>query len=212
MKKLKLPKSKLRELVLGGLFVVLGLWAYMAMLVIPGFREAFSLGKEVRVARDQVGALAHILSNEERIRGQYEEMVETVESMRLLLPAEEELPVIIERLSDDATRSQVKIQTIFPQISFTEEDLAVFLADGELAPPAFRTIPIQIDAVAGYHEIGTFLSLIESWPVPMEIHSLRILEHPKEFRRHSLKLVLNVFFASNRQSGTGASAAPAGGS
>jgi len=197
MGKIDLKDEKTRTMILGSFFGVILLWAYVAMILIPKISDSGNLGREVKQTRDALKTLNHILANEDRVREQHGRLIRSITALRSRLPAEEELPSIIERLSDIASKTQVKIQAIYPQISFTEEDLVDFLEEGDSAKPVFRTIPIQIDGVAGYHQIGTFLSLVEAEPLPMEIASFRIMADKREFRRHHMRLVLNVFFAAN---------------
>ena len=195
--KIDLAKPKHRLIVVIGVLTVAGLWVYVTMLVIPTFQRTSRLTQEVRTARDQLRALEDVLANEEEVREQYERLGETVASLRSFLPSEDELPSILERLSEVARRANVRIQSISPGLSFTEKDLADLLAGGEFQQPVYRTIPIQIDALAGYHELGTFLSLVETGPIPVEIASLRISTNMKEFHRHNMRLVLNVFFSAS---------------
>ena len=208
--KINLTKPKQRMILLVGVFGVLGAFVYFRLLLIPRIGQASMLGKEIRAAQDQLRSLDQVLVNEDRVREQHARMLEVVASRRAHLPSEDELPSMIQRLSDLATRAQVKIQTIFPQISFTEEDLVELLAEGGAVQLPYRTIPIQIDGLGGYHEIGTFLSLVETESTPMEIESFQILANPKEFRRHNMRLVLNVFFAAGEADGEG-TANPQGG-
>lgn len=194
--KLHLAQPKQRVTILLGFMGLIGLWVYISLLLVPVMRQSAKLGKEVRTARDQLKNLEQVLTNETRVREQHTRLEETVASLRTLLPSEQELPAMIERLSNLASQADVKIQTIFPQLSYTEKELAGLVEKGDVKRPVYRTIPIQIDALAGFHGIGTFLSLVESAAIPMEISSLRIGTDSKEVYRHDMKLILDVYFAT----------------
>ena len=60
----------------------------------------------------------------------------------------------------------------------------------------YKEIPIQIDALAGFHQMGMFLSRVESGAQPMQVRMLRISDNPSEPRRHVVKLQLVAYFAS----------------
>ena len=55
---------------------------------------------------------------------------------------------------------------------------------------------MQIDALSGFHQLGSFLGRVESGPQPMRLRSLRLSGNPKDFRRHNSKIILIVYFAA----------------
>ena len=163
--KLGLSLREQRAILLGGVLAVFVFWLYSVYLVTPLMNEAATLDETVRLAKDRLRALEAVTANETAIRDQHRQVSDTVKSLRSLLPAEEELPSIIELLSDLASQAQVKIQTIFPQrpvVSAKEpsQDLATTGASAE--PLVYKDVMIQIDAVGGYHQLGTLLNFIES--------------------------------------------------
>ena len=189
-----------RTILLVGVLGLIILYAYVRFIVGPLGREAVNSGQKVRSAREQLKALEAATANETTLREQHSQVEQTVKSLRTLLPVEEELPAIIGLLSDLANQAQVKIQTIFPQRSVqTPEELTAAVKSGGSAaqqPVVYREIPIQIDALAGYHQLGVFLGLVEGGKNPMRVSSLRISANPKESKRHHVKLLLVAYFAT----------------
>ena len=184
-----------RQLILIILLGLIGAWTYANLVLLPQVRQLSSLGQQIRTDRQELRTLQQIVANEQRIREQHEQLARTVTSLRSLLPSERELPTVIEHLSMLAVRARLKIETISPQLDPMERAGA-----GSKDKPGgdqliYRTIPIQIDARAGYHEIGTFLSLVETGSVPIEVAILKIVENPEDSRHHQMMLVLNAFFA-----------------
>ena len=176
------------------------LWVYARYIVAPLMHEAKALDDQVRTGREQLKALEAATANEASLRQQHQELNQTVSSLRNLLPGEEELSTAIERLSELASQAQVKIQTIFPQRALGEQDvMAGAPKEGTASlPVVYKTIPIQIDAVAGYHQLGTFLSLVELGDKPMRVASLRISANPREPKRHLVKLLIMSYFATQK--------------
>ena len=193
---MNLSDPRQRVIVLANLFTILALWVSFTRLVVPGFQRAAQVGQNVRAAREQLDALERLLAREQTVRMQQERLEETVARLRRGLPLEEQLPSILEELSEIAEQAHVKIQTMVPRLTFTQQDLAELLERGESSLPVYTTIPVQIDAVAGYHEFGAFLSRIETGSILTEVERLRIAANPRTFHQHDITLVLNVFFAS----------------
>lgn len=183
-------------LVAGGLLTALVLWLYIAYVVQPLLRESAGTGQDVSQARQDLKALEAATAHESTMREQHQQLNETVTSLQRLLPAERELPAVIELLSDLASQSDVKIQSIFPQRP----------APGDAAKPAeplaagpltYKDVVIQIDAMAGFHQLGTFLSLVEAQENPMQIATLKISSDSKVPRRQKVKLLIRSYFLAS---------------
>lgn len=199
---MKLPKfSPQEQRALAAILLVsgAGLYIYVALLMGPLWHKAVDLGQQVRTAREELQQLQAATANEAAIREQYQSLQKSVGSLRRFLPAEKELPAVIEALSDMARQTNMKIQTIFPQRSLSDQAAA---APGKKTaaipePVVYRQVPIQIDAQAGYHQLGAFLSLVEAESRPMELRSLRIAADPREPKRHTIKMVIDAYFAAD---------------
>ena len=197
---LKLSPREQRTLFSVACLSLVILWVYVAAIVRPLMREVSRLTQQVREAREQLKLLEASTANENALREQHRQLEETVLALRKLLPGEEELPAVIELVSDMASHSQVKIQTIFPQRPVGEgagdkKDKDTGRDAGPKPPVVYKNVLIQIDALAGFHQLGTFLSLIEQGDKPMQIANLRLSQDPKETRRLRIKLLLQSYFA-----------------
>ena len=193
--KLNLSKPDLRTLVLTGLSAVVLLWIYIGYVATPMFKNVVSLGQKARSQREELAALRLATANEAAIREQHQQLDETVMSLRKMMSPEEELPSVIEFLSDLASQTQVKIQTIFPQRPIGDVGEKDKTHTPATAQVVYKEIPIQIDAQASYHQLGTFLSLIEAGTKPMQLLTLRISTNPKEPRWHTINMVILAYFS-----------------
>jgi Tfp pilus assembly protein PilO len=180
------------------------LWAY-GMFVSNQMRDLREVEASVRAAKDQLKGIELATQNETALKVQEEQLQETVAAFRKLLPPEEELPRVIELLSDMASQSQVKIQSIFPQRPVTQSQ-SKSASKEPIGPVVYKDVIIQIDALTGFHQLGLFLSMIESAERPMQVNSLRITTDPKESRRHHVKLYVESYFAVTDASVPGAGA------
>ena len=183
--------------------VVLGvviLYVYFTALVAPFWKRFVQLGQDVKSAQVKWQQTQQIVAKEPELRQEQQRLSDTIEELGQSLPSEEALPKVIELLSRVADETGLRIQTIFPQRSFESQtdgagkkDSAQGAADNLKA--LYKEIPIQIDAVSGFHQLGTFLSRVESDAQAMELKSLRISGNPKEPLAHDVKLVLRAYFS-----------------
>lgn len=196
--KLRLSAREQRTLaVVVALFVLIA-WVYLALIIGPLLKEGRRSNELMRTASEQLRVLELSTMNEAALREQHRQVQETVASLRSLLPAEEEVPRVIELLSELAGRSQVKIQTIFPQRSAEAPGAPTASpAKASAVPAVYKDVLIQVDALAGYHQLGTFLSLVESGDKPMQVSSLEIATDPRESKRFRIKLVIQAYFATS---------------
>ena len=183
-----------KNILLLGALAVVALSAYFAGVVGPLQRSAVSLTAQVREARERVKALELATANEEVLREQHRQLNDTVASLRRLLPPEDAVPNVIELLSNLASQSTVKIQTIIPLRQPGGPEPPETRPGGAAARPVvFRQVPIEVDAIAGFHQLGAFLSAVESGERPLRVSSLRISGNPKEPKRHHIKLVVWLY-------------------
>jgi len=183
-------------------------WIYYTHLVRPWTQKIIRLGQEIRTTTVLLEHFQQALSQEPQLREEHQLLTQKIQSAQTVLPPEEEMPTLIEFLSDLAGQTGVKIKSIYPQRIL--EGVGVISSSSETPPAAetsqlYKEIPIQIDAIAGYHQLGTFLSRVESNARPMQLKTLRITNNPKEHLRHAMKVVLTAYFAK-------AQAPPEGGS
>jgi len=201
---MKLPTSKHDQQVL--LFTILGAggicYVYFAYLSMPLLNQINRLGKEIQQTRAQLQLTEQLIAQEPQMRQEHDRLMHKLGDARSLLPPPEAMPTVIELLSDLASQAGLKIRTIFPQRTF--EALGLVGATGtkpeEAAPPTrYKPMPIQIDAVAGFHQLGTFLSRMEAQPHPMELKTLRISIDDKDPYRHNMKIVVTGYFSAQSQ-------------
>lgn len=195
--RLGLRERQKRALISGGVVVVLGAWLWFIVGFIGG--AAMRQGQEIAQAKDKLKLLQSVTANEALVRTQHEQLAQTVQSLRTVLPAETELPAIVAQLSDFASQATIKIQSIFPQRPAANQppigSRSAKGARGQGSLTVYKEIPIQIDAVGGYHELGMFLSLVESSKKLLGLASLRVTGNAQDTKRHTLKMVINSYVA-----------------
>ena len=200
--KFQLSKQELKTVALLAMLGLVVLWVYSTYLIQPTWRQSVAVGKEVRDAKNELRMLKAVTANEDMLRQQQQALNETVTSLRHLLPGDDELPAMIETLSNLANQSQVKINTIFPQRPLGKNTTGGKGAN-EVISPVYKEIPIQIDAQAGYHQLGTFLGLVEASDKLMHVSSLRISSNPKMPKRHLIKMVISAYFLDAPETAAG---------
>jgi Tfp pilus assembly protein PilO len=198
---MKVKFSAQEQRALAALVISTGVVLYVFFMLTGGLRKQVSqLRDQLKSAKDQLRVLEITTSNEASLRKQQQELEDAVADMRKLLPAEDQEDQVIKLLSDLAGQSQVKIQSIFPQRAARDlKELNPKDGDDKTpqAPIVYKKVLIQIDALSGFHQLGRFISLVETGDKPMQVHSLRVTSDPKEPKRHHVKLLIESYFATD---------------
>ncbi|MCI0557683.1 MAG: type 4a pilus biogenesis protein PilO, partial [Nitrososphaera sp.] len=147
--KMRLSSKEQRILLIVVVLGILISWIYATYVTKPLLRESEKLNQELQSSRQQLRIYETAANSEATLREQYRQLERTVSSLQSILPAEEELPTVIERISDLANQADVKIQTIFPQRPIGENDLRRKKEDVS-APVFYKDVTIQVDALANY--------------------------------------------------------------
>ena len=195
--KLTMVVQDRKMLVVVGLLAVLVLWVYYAYILTPLVQRVWQVGGEARTLRGQLRAIEQAIVQEPQLRQQHRQLADEVEKLRTTLPSEEELPAVIERLSDLASQTGVKLQLITPQRSLQGRGTGVGPTPSSptTSPVIYTEIPIDMEALAGFHQLGTFLSRIELGEQPMQLRSLHISQDAKMLRRHVVEMTLVAYVA-----------------
>ena len=197
-------KQERQVLVLVLVLAVFILWVYYALMFQPLLKRVSGLGTQVKTSALQLQQTQEAIAKEGPARQEHDRLRTKLDELHTHFPPEEALPSVIKTLSDLATQSGVKIQTIFPQRG--ENPLELLKKDkpapnaASKAPDLYTEIPIQLDAVAGFHELGMFLSRVESGAQPMQLRSLRVQANSSEIKRHDVKIVIAVYFLATPSS------------
>ncbi len=199
-----LTSREQRTLLVGGFLALVILYVYGAYVIGPLLHEVKNLESQIASSKQRVQMLETATANEAALRQQHHQVEDAVLALKRSLPAEQQLPAVIERLSDLASQAGVKIQTIFPQRPGDETaSPAPSKTPSPDGPVVYKDVLIEVDAVAGFHQLGTFLSLIESGDDPMQVASLRIQTDPRGVKRPQIRLVIKTYFAAESLPPTG---------
>jgi len=184
MTKIPIDLKNTRQLIL--IAVALGLsviYAYVSFLLLPQVNGAIKNYNKVNRIRVEVSSAEHDIAKIDGLKKQIEQYSGKVEKYEQMLPAEQEIPKLLEDLSTMAKGSGVKIVGITPIQSKEEPD-----------PDAiYQAIPIQINAKSGYHELGKFLSELEASDRFMKVVDIKIRGNLPTPKKHDIDLLVLTY-------------------
>jgi Tfp pilus assembly protein PilO len=168
---------------------------YIGSIVLPLLQRVSQLDQRIQLT-DQQFKTYHLLAKQQpELQREHDELTSSLQQLRSSMPAEQELASVIEQLSGMANQAGLKILTIFPQRSLESFKVVAGL-DPASQTRLYKEIPIQVDALSGYHQLGRFLARVERGRQPVQLKVLRVTSSPKEPRRHTVQMVLIAYFAT----------------
>jgi len=184
IKSIDLKDKKTQITILAGLLALLAVVIYISFIfkpqlerVLGAVSDAGSISGELKEAESNIKNIPIFKKNIEA----YEEKVDRYEKM---LPAEQEIPSLLENLSSIAKSANIKIVGIIPVAG--KEDKAK-------KAMVYQEIPILINAKSGYHELGKFLSSMENSDRFMKVADIQIKSNVQSPKKHDVEILVLTY-------------------
>lgn len=181
---INLKDKKTQLMILAGLVSVLVVILYVSFILMPQMERVFTAvgqaskaGSDIKDAQMNIANISKFKTN----IAAYEEKIDRYEKM---LPTEQEIPALLENLSDMARNSSIKIVGIMPVI--TKEDKAK-------KAYVYQERPILINAKSGYHELGKFLSNMEKADRFMKVSEIQIKANGQSPKKHDVEIMVLTY-------------------
>ena len=179
-------KEKDKQIVYSVIFAVI---IIMDLIFILGWqwRSLINSYKEASERKQDIVAFESDIRNLEANKKEIIILVEKIKSMELLIIDEIDVSALVENISNLANSSGVKINQIKPVIDNNDPK---FL---QTEDAKFGEIEIQIIAKADFHQLGNFISKIESAKNFLKLFSLEIVTDNRNYFVQNISLSLKSF-------------------
>lgn len=180
---------------------IIGLTALICVLLIAGYFFLFlrplisklaDVSHKVSKLQNDMTAAGLAIGGVPKLGNEIDDIKKKVVAYSNKLPNEEEFPALLENLSAMAQNTDVKITKIIP-IKDTEAQ-----ASEKPASPIYQEQKILINAQCDYHQLGTFISELESAERFMEISDITIESVKATPRRHNVQLIVKTFILKDK--------------
>jgi len=161
--------------------------AYLYFVFVPQAVSVFTLFGNVGKIKSELKSARGVIKGFESLKNNLKESGQKVESYEKKLPAEQEIPTLLENLSNMAKESDIKIVGIVPAMSYFKDDKYVNKS------LIYREIPILITAKSGYHELGRFLTSLENADRFMKVADINIKANKASPKKHDVELMVCTY-------------------
>lgn len=119
------------------------------------------------------------VSNLDAYKDQLEEMEETFGSLLKQLPRDTEVPGLIDDISSAALGAGLSLNVMNPQTMIRTE--------------FYSELPINMEVVGGYHEMGSFVSAVAALPRIVTLHDFSIVRMNNENKDLKMNIVAKTY-------------------
>ena len=156
-----------KQLLIGFVIVFIFCADYFVLLQ-PVLSIFTQVSPKVAPLKEELKGLKEDLKSKEAIQKKWEDAKKDLAEKEKFFIAPDETPALLENLSKEALRSGVKITSLEP---FDQVRPAS-------AKSVYTSLPIQVKAMAGTHELGNFLSRLETGSTLFKVKDLKISSNP----------------------------------
>lgn len=159
---------------------------YVIFILKPQLGYLASVSKRSYRIGSDIKSVNRDMADIDSLRGKIAACEGKAELYEKRLPAEEEIPSLLERLSAMAKSSGVKILSITPVPVSAKSEKA-------RKEKIYREVPIAISAKSSYHELGRFLSQLENAESFMRVADIDIKHDKTSPKKHSIELLIMTY-------------------
>jgi len=186
LKDLDLKDPKTQRIVLIALVTFLVFAGYIYFMFFPQVRKVTGLSRQIFNTKKEIAAAKETVAMKDALVRKLKQYNEKVESYEQRLPAEQEIPSLLGNLSKMAKDANIKIVGITPAMAY-------FKNQNDDKSQIYQEIPILITAKSGYHELGYFLSNMESSDRFMKVVDIDIKANKTTPRIHDVELMVITY-------------------
>ena len=187
LKSIDIKKPQTQVLLLIALISLIIAILYIYFVFIPQFTGVFAMSDNIGKMKLEMKSARVVIADMDKLKNNLKKNNEKVESYEKNLPAEQEIPTLLEDLSNMAKDSKIKIVGIMPVMSALNDDKSG--NKGRI----YREIPILITAKSGYPQLVRFLNSLENAGRFMKVADIGIKADKANHKEHDVELMVCTY-------------------
>lgn len=172
-----------RQLLLG-LLAAIGVAAWWMLMLGPQQALWAERSAALRALRQQVDDVRQGVAQQPAMEQELARLAETSGETTSARRPEEQLPNLLQAITQMAQAGQVRIVAMKPMV-----ELSSLIP----SPAGYLELPVAFQASAGYHQLGAFLDALERSPRLARVGALQIGPQTEDLWRHQVTMVLQVY-------------------
>src|SRR3989338_4757179 len=176
--------DKNRNYILGGILFAI-FFVYYFVIMQPQLMTLRSLSPEITILSQDLKKAKDDIEKLHVYQRQVNQLQQKISLLGERIKSKEEVPVILERISNLANQYHIRVAQITPMLD--TQELLMKGKEGN-----YFSLPIMIEARSNYHDFGRFLNDIESDSISLTVEKFSILANAQDTLKHEIKLTVNA--------------------
>ncbi|OGX26849.1 MAG: hypothetical protein A2787_06625 [Omnitrophica WOR_2 bacterium RIFCSPHIGHO2_01_FULL_48_9] len=176
--------DKNRNYILGGILFAI-FFVYYFVIMQPQLMTLRSLSPEITILSQDLKKAKDDIEKLHVYQSQVNQLQQKISLLGERIKSKEEVPVILERISNLANQYHIRVDQITPMLD--TQELLMKGKEGN-----YFSLPIMIEARSNYHDFGRFLNDIESDSISLTVEKFSILANAQDTLKHEIKLTVNA--------------------
>lgn len=169
--------------IFGGVLLLVFLLDYF-VLMRPQLATLTKINPELKILAGDIEKAKTEITKLDQYKKEVSRLEDAIKKENEKVEPREEVPLILEHISRLANTNGVKITQIMPNVIDSE----IVLENNDRV---YYSLPIDIEAKAGYHNFGRFIDTIEQGEIFLQVKKLTIASTANT-KDHSIKLTLDA--------------------
>ncbi|MFA6079189.1 MAG: type 4a pilus biogenesis protein PilO [Candidatus Omnitrophota bacterium] len=182
-----LKKAQPQVLILAALVSGVVLIALIFFILIPQVNKITDVLSKTGKAMSDLKEAEYQISRIDKYKTDIATFKEKVDLYEKKLPAEQEIPSLLENLSTLAKKSSISIVGITPVAPVAAKDQKAQKS------AIYQEFPILVSAKSGYHELGSFLSSLENADRFMKVVDIEVNLNKTTPKKHDVDLMVYTY-------------------
>lgn len=184
LKNIDFKDTKTQTIILVALLGIVLFALYIYFIFLPKVTSDINvIGKTISMRHDLKDAI-FLIAQRDSLKKKVAEYNEKIELYEKKLPAQQEIPNLLENLSKMARNANITIIGITPVTLKLQKEKKVTV---------YQETPILITAKSGYHELGHFLNNLENGDRFMKVVDMGIKANAMSSKKHDVELMVYTY-------------------
>lgn len=188
-----MPQSSLTPLqqrqILFTVLGLIGLTAWFGLFLAPQQRSLGQSRLQLQELQTQVGQIQRGLAKMPLIEQQIAQLADQYQLPEATKPPEQQLPEMLEMISQIARRTQVRVIVSKPKADVSK------LTPGS---SGYLELPVLIGLIGGYHQVGTFLDTLERSGSLLKVQELAFVHGSDDLYHHQVVILFQAYLVPSR--------------
>ena len=179
-----LTLSTQQKQLLIGLLAVLAAVGWLVFFLIPKAQVLSQTRQEFAQLRPRLQRTQAQIGEISKLQAQLEQLQAEMEILEEVPLPEEQLPELLEAMAQMGRVAQVSLVSVRPQLDLSTLNRGL---------SGYLELPLKVEVVGGYHQIGSFLDALESSEHLVRVEGFQIQGSSGDIWHHKATLLLRAY-------------------